>query len=106
MKVQVIRMLLTGVIGGQELQGSWHSVSRNIEEHLQNLLAKQAIIDNVGGSGRKWVREPNVRVSKMFNPNRRDIRVLEYRRGIKDTNTTQRPRGPVSHTTKLVKVFH
>ena len=34
-------------IGGQELQGSGHRVSRNLEEYLQNLLAKQAIIDNV-----------------------------------------------------------
>ena len=48
MKVQAARMLFTGIIGGQELQGSWHRVSRNIEEYLQNLLAKQAIIDNVG----------------------------------------------------------
>ena len=42
-----------------------------------------------GLSGRKWVREPNVGVSKMFNLNRREIRVREYRRGIKDPNTTQ-----------------
>ena len=48
MKVQAARMLFRGIIGGQELQGSWHGVSRNIEEYLQNLLAKQAIIDNVG----------------------------------------------------------
>ena len=26
---------------------------------------------------------------KSFNPNRREIRVLEYRRGVKDPNTTQ-----------------
>ena len=42
MKVQVARMLFRGIIGGQELQGSWHRVSRNIEEYPQNLLAKQA----------------------------------------------------------------
>ena len=48
MKVQVARMFLTGIIGGQELQGSWHRFPRNIEEYLQNLLAKQAIIGNVG----------------------------------------------------------
>ena len=48
MKVQAARMLFRGVIDGQELQGSWHRVSRNIEEYPQNLLAKQAIIDNVG----------------------------------------------------------
>ena len=48
MKVQAARMVFRGIIGGQELQGSWHRVSRNIEEYLQNLLAKQAIIGNVG----------------------------------------------------------
>ena len=48
MKVQEARMLFRGVIDGQEQQGSWHRVSRNIEEYPQNLLAKQAIIDNVG----------------------------------------------------------
>ena len=58
-----------------------------------------------GLSGRKWVREPNVRVSKMFNPNRREIRVPEYRRGVKDAITTQWRRGPVSHTTNVSKSF-
>jgi len=56
-----------------------------------------------GLTGRKWVREPNVRVSKMFNLNRREIRIPEYRRGIKDPSTTHRRRAPVSHTAKLVK---
>ena len=48
MKVQAARMLLTGIIGGQELQGSGHRVSGNTEEYPQNLPAKQAIISNVG----------------------------------------------------------
>ena len=48
MDVQAAIMLFTGIIGGPELQGNWHGVSRNIEEYSQNLLAKQAIIDNVG----------------------------------------------------------
>ena len=69
-----------------------------IIEYIQDLLVHQAIIGNVRLSGRKWVREPNVRVSKKFNPNRREIRVLEYRRGVKDPNTTQWRRGPVSRT--------
>ena len=47
MKVQAARMLFGGIIVGQELQGNWHRVSRNIEEYLQDLLAKQAIIENV-----------------------------------------------------------
>ena len=48
MKVQAARMLFRGIIGGQELQGSWYRVSRNIEEYPQNLLAKQVIIGKVG----------------------------------------------------------
>ena len=75
MKVQAARMLFTGIIGGQELQGSWHSVSRNNGEYLRNLLAKQAIIDNVGALREEVGTRTYVRVSKMFNPNRREIRV-------------------------------
>ena len=40
-----------------------------------------------------------------LNPNRREIRVPEYRRGIKDPNTTKWRRGPVRHTAMLVKVL-
>ena len=58
-----------------------------------------------GLSGRKWLRDPRVRVSKIFNPNRREFRVPEYRRGIKDPNTTQWRRGPVSHTANVRKSF-
>ena len=56
-----------------------------------------------GISGRKLVREPNVGVIKMFNLNRREIRIPEYRRGIKDPNTTQWRRWPISHTTIFSK---
>ena len=42
---------------------------------------------------------------KSFNPNRRETRIPEYRRGIKDPNTTQWQRGPVSHIAMLVKVL-
>ena len=58
-----------------------------------------------GLSGRKWLRDPRVRVSKIFNPNRREFRVPEYRRGIKDPNTSRWRRGPMGHTAMLVKVF-
>ena len=44
-------------------------------------------------------------LAKSFNPNRRELRVPEYRRGIKDPNATQWRRGPISHTAMLVKVF-
>ena len=40
-----------------------------------------------------------------FNPSRREFRVLEYRRGVKDPNTTQWRRGPVSHTANVSKSF-
>ena len=40
-----------------------------------------------------------------FNPNGREIRVPEYRRGVKDPNTTQWRRGPVRHTTNVNKSF-
>jgi hypothetical protein len=43
MKVQMVNILAIS-IGGQELQSNGHRVSGNIEEYLQNLLAKQAII--------------------------------------------------------------
>lgn len=42
---------------------------------------------------------------KSFNPNRREIRVPEYRRGVKDPNTTPWRHGAVSRTSMLVKVF-
>ena len=41
----------------------------------------------------------------LFNPNGREIRALEYRRGIKDPNTTQWRRGPVRHTANVSKSF-
>jgi hypothetical protein len=48
MRVQAVMRLFTGIIGGQELQSSGHRVSGNIEEYLQNLLVKQAIICSEG----------------------------------------------------------
>ena len=42
---------------------------------------------------------------KSFNLNRREIRVPEYRRGVKDPNTTQWRRGPMGRTAMLVKSF-
>jgi hypothetical protein len=48
MRVQTARMLSTGIIGDQELLGSGHKVSGNIEEYPQSLLVKQAIICSEG----------------------------------------------------------
>ena len=42
---------------------------------------------------------------KPSNPNRREIRVPEYKREINDPNTTRWRRGPVRHIAMLVKVF-
>ena len=44
-------------------------------------------------------------LAKSFNSSRREIRFPEYRRGIKDPNTTQWQRGPMGHTAMLVKTF-
>ena len=79
----------------------------NSGEYLQNLLVQLVIIWSEGFSGRNYFREPKVSLflAKSFNPNRREIRVPEYRQGVKDPNTTQWRRGPVRHTSMLVKVF-
>ena len=58
-----------------------------------------------GLSGRNSYENVELELAKSFNPNRGEIRVLEHRRGVKDANTTQWRRGPVSHTAMLVKVF-
>ena len=44
-------------------------------------------------------------LAKSFNLNRRELRVPEYRRGIKDPNVTQWRRGPMGRTAMLVKQF-
>ena len=58
--------------------------------------------ESPGGSNYKNLE---LELAKSFNPNRREIRVPEYRQGVKDPNTTQWRRGPVRHTAMLVKVF-
>ena len=42
-------------------------------------------------------------LAKSFNPNGREMRVPEYRRGVKDPNTTQWRRGPIRHTSNVSK---
>ena len=78
----------------------------NIREYLRILLKQQAIIWTEGAL-RKESSSENLKsdLVKSFNPNRKEIRVPEYRRGIKEPNTTQWRRGPVSHTAMLVKHF-
>ena len=46
-----------------------------------------------------------VELVKSFNPNRREIRVPEHRRGVKDPNTTQWQHGPIRHTSNVSKSF-
>ena len=58
-----------------------------------------------GLSGRNSYENLELELAKSFNPNRREIRVPAYRWGVKDPNTTQWRRGPVSRTAKLVKSF-
>ena len=68
------------------------------------ITSKETIVDETDLRW-MWSREPNVRFSKIFNPKEKRDQNLEYRRGIKDPNTTRLRCGPVSHTTMLVKVF-
>ena len=58
-----------------------------------------------GSLGESIYENLELELTKSFNPNRREVRFPEYRRGIKDPNTTQGRRGLVSHTTMLVKQF-
>ena len=44
-------------------------------------------------------------LAKSLNPNRIEVTVPEYRRGVKDPNTTQWRHGPVSHTAMSIKQF-
>jgi hypothetical protein len=60
----------------------------NIGEYLQNLLLLQMIIWNEGSLGGSSYGNLELELAKSLNPNRREIRVPEYIRGIKDPNTT------------------
>ena len=62
-------------------------------------------LEGRGSPGGSHCENLALELVKSFNPNRREIRVPEYRRGIKDLNTTQWRRGPISHTAKLVNKF-
>ena len=53
------------VVGNYNGEGH-KGLGKNIGEDLRNLLVHQAIIWNEGLSGRKWLREPNVRVNKII----------------------------------------
>ena len=105
MKVQAARLLFMGIIDGRNCK----AVGTRSQETSRSICrifrrSKRSSVMS-GLPGRKWLRDPRVRVSKKFNPNRREIRVPEYRRGIKDPNTTQWRCGPVRHTAMLVKVL-
>ena len=96
----------SGFIGGWELQKRRAPGSRGIiGECLRDLLVKQAIICIEWLSRRIWSRDPKVRVSKIFNPKEERDKNPEYRRGIKDPNTTQLAtwaRKPHSQVSKIV----
>ena len=74
-------------------------------EYLQGLHVQQTIISNKGSPGGSSYENLELDLVKLFNPNRREIKAPEYRRGVKDPNTTQWQRGPMGRTAKLVKVF-
>ena len=77
----------------------------NIKEYLRILLISRRSSEVRGSPGESIYENLELELTKPFNPNRREIRVPEYSRGVKDPNTTQWRRGPVRHTAKLVKVF-
>ena len=51
----------------------------NIGENLRILLVQQTIICNKGLSGRSIIENLESKLVKSFHPNRREVRVLEYR---------------------------
>ena len=77
----------------------------NIREYLRNLLFSRRSSEVRGSSGGCDHEILILELANSFNPNSREIRIPEYRRGIKDPTTTQWRCVPIRHTTMLVKVF-
>ena len=82
-------------------------VAQSLERTLESIFGifwctnrSSGVKGSLGGSNYENLESELV---KPFNPNRREIRVPEYGRVIKDPTTTQWRRGPVSHTAMLVK---
>ena len=100
------RSLSIGVDGGSESKKRWAQVLERTSQSIFGIFWCNKRSSGVRGSpGGSHCENLALELVKSFNPNRREIRVPEYRRGIKDPNTTQWQRGPVSHTAMLVKVF-
>lgn len=58
-----------GVDGRREIGEAMSTRSReNIGEYHRGLLTDKSIVWNTGLSGRKYLQEPNVRLSKIFIP--------------------------------------
>ena len=94
------------LIDGSELQKWWaqglERTSKSIFEIFWGTKQSFGVRGSPGGSSYENLESELV---KSFHPNRREVRVPEYRRGVKDPNTTHWRRGPVSHTAMLVKQF-
>ena len=92
------------VVGNCKSNG--HKVSKEYQRvTLKSSGAARNHLDWRGSPGESSYENLELDLVKSFNPNRREIRVPEHRRGVKDPITTQWRRGPVRHTTMLVKVL-
>ena len=82
-----------------------HKVSRTSESIFEILRCIRRSPVSSGSPGGSSYENLELELVKPFNPSRREIRVPEYRRGIKDPTTTQWRRGPMCYTAMLVKQF-
>ena len=85
--------------GGHKVSREYGSVSSESSGEASHHLEWRS------SPGESIYKNLELELAKPFNPNRREIRIPEYRRGVKDPNTTQWRRGSVRHTAMLVKVL-
>ena len=101
------KYLSIGIFRWQGIAKATGTRSReNIGEYCQNIPLKQSTIRNERVLRKEVVARTQSQIlAKSFNPNRRGIRIPEYRRGVKDPNTTLMAtwaHGPHSHVSKTV----
>ena len=96
----------SGFIGGRGLQSSGHQGLGETSESVFGIFWWNRRSSVSSGSPGGWDHENLVsELVKSFNPKRRGFRVPEYRRGVKDPNTTQLAtwaRKPHSQVSKIV----
>ena len=90
---------------GKELQDSKLKGFLGQRRVFRNLLVKQQIIWNEGTLGQKVTRTQSQSQQNHLTRIEERSESRSKDRGVKDPNTTQWRRGPVRHTTMLVKVL-